>query len=128
MIKDFDTWNGLKKHLHSAGSNCYYHEREIWWCSLGINIGYEEDGKGSQSERPILVVKGFSRQLCWVVPLSASPKSNIFYVPIGLVDGKPVSAMVSHMRPIDTKRFINRIGYLDQELFDRTKQAIKDLL
>jgi len=128
MHKDFDNWNSLKKHLHDEGINCFYHEREIWWCSLGVNIGFEEDGKGFQAERPVLIVKAFNRQLCWAVPLSTSSKSNPYYMPIGLIDNEPASAMISQMRPIDTKRFINRIGFLDQVTFDSTRQAIKGLL
>ncbi len=128
MNKDFDTWNGLKKHIHTNGINCFYHEREIWWCSLGINVGYEEDGKGSQAERPVLIIKGFNRQLCWVVPLSTSSKHDKYHIPVGHIENDSASAIVSHMRPIDTKRFINKIGYLDQETFNNTKQAIKDLL
>ena len=76
MPKDFDKWNEYKKTINKSGRIVNFHEREIWWCSLGINVGFEEDGKGAQSERPILVMKGFSRQLCWVVPLSASNKNN----------------------------------------------------
>ncbi len=128
VVKDFDTWNSLKKHLNISGMNCFYHEREVWWCSLGINIGFEEDGKGAQAERPVLVLKGFSRQLCWIVPLSTSSKRNRYNISVGTIDGKSVVAMISHLRPIDTKRFINRIGYIDQIEFEKTKLAIKDLL
>lgn len=128
MQKDFDNWNSLKKHLHTSGFNCFYHEREIWWCSIGINVGFEEDGKGPQADRPVLVVKAFNKQLCWAVPLSTSTKSNPYYFPIGLVGGEPASVILSQMRPVDTKRFVNRIGYLDQVNFDRTKQAIKGVL
>ncbi len=128
MQKDFDNWNELKKRLHDKGVNCFYHEREIWWCSLGINIGFEEDGKGAQAERPVLVIKGFNKHLCLAVPLSTSTKKNPYYVPAGNVDGSPASAIISQVQPIDTKRLVNRIGYLDPESFDKTKQAIKDML
>lgn len=128
MIKDFDTWNELKQHIHITGVNGFYREREIWWCALGINIGFEEDGKGPESERPVLVIKGFSKQLCIVVPLSTSMKKSPYYVPIGIVDDKPATAMISHIRSVDPKRFINRISYLDQTYFDLTKQAIRDML
>jgi mRNA-degrading endonuclease toxin of MazEF toxin-antitoxin module len=75
-----------------------------------------------------LIVRGFNRQLCWIAPLSTTLRTGKYHVPVGLVDGKSVSAIISHLRPIDTKRFINRIGYIDQSSFDKTKQAIKDLL
>jgi mRNA interferase MazF len=128
MDKDFDTWNEEKKRLHLNGVNRFYHEREIWWCSLGINIGYEEDGKGPQATRPIAIIKAFSRQLCWAVPLSTSSKSNKYYIPINSVENELSSVIISQMRPVDTKRLMSRIGCLDSVAFDKIKQAIKELL
>ena len=34
--KDFDKWNELKKKLHVRDERILFHEREIWWCSLGV--------------------------------------------------------------------------------------------
>ena len=45
MEKDFDKWNESKKVIHHNNEDKFYHEREVWWCSLGINIGFEQDGK-----------------------------------------------------------------------------------
>ena len=47
FLKEFDKWNELKKKLHNSEKpkKFYFREREIWWCSLGLNIGFEEDGK-----------------------------------------------------------------------------------
>lgn len=56
-MKNFDTWNDLKKTIHHNGSSFYVGEREIWYVHLGINIGFEEDGKGADFKRPVLVLK-----------------------------------------------------------------------
>ncbi|MBU2219125.1 hypothetical protein KKG15_01365 [Patescibacteria group bacterium] len=40
--KDFDAWNIQKKKIHSRDEKILFHEREIWWCSLGVNIGFEQ--------------------------------------------------------------------------------------
>ena len=45
MEKDFDKWFVVKKQIHSMGGRVFAHPREIWWCALGANIGYEQDGK-----------------------------------------------------------------------------------
>ncbi|OGG59191.1 hypothetical protein A2765_01200 [Candidatus Kaiserbacteria bacterium RIFCSPHIGHO2_01_FULL_56_24] len=42
MQKDFDRWNKEKKHLHGDGGRPFYHVREIWWCAVGTNIGFEK--------------------------------------------------------------------------------------
>ena len=39
--KDFDTWNALKKHIDRKRFLAFVHAREVWWCSLGLNVGTE---------------------------------------------------------------------------------------
>ncbi len=60
-MKDFDTWNNLKKGVN-AGKGKLYKERDIWWCSLGVNVGFEQDGTGNSYERPVVVLRGFVGQ------------------------------------------------------------------
>ena len=84
MAKDFDSWNIQKKKLHSSDtSRKHYHEREIWWCSLGANVGYEHDGTGSTYQRPILILKGLSAETCIAVPLTSSVHKHPLRIPIG---------------------------------------------
>jgi hypothetical protein len=64
MQKDFDGWNEQKKSIHVASHAPLYHEREIRWCHLGTNIGFEQDGTGEGRSRPVLILKGFSREVC----------------------------------------------------------------
>ena len=55
--KDFDKWNEKKKQIDAKGCGPFFHEREIWWSSLGFNVGFEQDGKGEKFGRPVLVFK-----------------------------------------------------------------------
>ncbi len=126
-MKKFDEWNLAKKNIND-GLNVFYKIREIWWCRLGVNIGFEEDGKGQNHERPVLIVRGFSRQVCLVVPLTTSMKINPYYVPVGIVDNKPASAIISQIRLIDTKRFLGRVDILDLDTFNKIRKAIKGLI
>ncbi|PID34747.1 MAG: hypothetical protein CR971_01625 [candidate division SR1 bacterium] len=61
MLKNkdsFNTRNDKKYFLHSqSGKKTFINMREIWYVSLGNNIGYEEDGKGNDYKRPVLVLK-----------------------------------------------------------------------
>ncbi len=43
MEKDFDKWNNQKKiiNLRSNNTDFFYHEREVWWCAIGVNVGFE---------------------------------------------------------------------------------------
>jgi len=128
MQKDFDSWNKNKKIIHDTSEGKLYTEREIWWCSLGLNIGSEQDGTGVDSDRPILILKGFSQETCLIIPLTTSPKIHKTRVPLGLVDGKMASALLSQIRVVDTKRLIDKIGFLDQEVFEQVRKIVKDLL
>ncbi|MDO8512513.1 MAG: hypothetical protein Q7S57_04525 [bacterium] len=59
MDKDFNQWNEKKKKLHNRSDAPFFHKREMWWCSLGANIGSEQDGSGEEYYRPVLIVTGY---------------------------------------------------------------------
>lgn len=128
MQKDFDTWNEVKKNIHGKGENKLYHKQEVWWCALGNNVGFEQDGTGIGKERPILIIKGFSRNTCLIVPLTTSLKKHLMRVPVGMVDGKQASALMSQMRIIDTKRLINKVGFIGKDVFENIRKIAKDSL
>jgi mRNA-degrading endonuclease toxin of MazEF toxin-antitoxin module len=48
-------------------------------------------------------------------------------IPIGVIQDKEASVMLSQIRVIDTKRLIYKIGFLDKEIFTGITKAIKDL-
>ena len=127
MEKDFDNWNKRKKEINSEEPN-FYHEKEIRWCSLGINIGFEEDGTSKTYRRPVLIIRGFSRHVCLVVPLTTSPKKNPYHISVGIVEGEEAFAIISQVRLIDTKRLHDRLIILNKEKFDEIRKAIKSLI
>ena len=126
-MKNFDDWIEYKKTINDAPGKMYS-KRDIWWCSLGVNVGFEQDGTGKSYERPVVVLRGFSRAVCLIVPLTTSTKENKYHVALRDVDGKPAAAIISQIRLVDTKRFIDKIGMLDKEKFAEMKKAVKDLL
>lgn len=128
MQKDFDKWNKIKKRIDSERSPKFYHTREIWWSSLGVNIGFEQDGSGDEYRRPILILKGLSKNTCLVIPLTASSNDHPMRPSIGIIEGKKARAILSQIRVIDTKCLVDKIGYLDQAIFKRIQKTIKDLL
>jgi len=128
MYKKFDDWNKSKKNIHNEGVNKLYHKREVWWCALGVNIGFEQDGTSKDAERPVLILKGFSKDVCLIVPLTTSAKKNPYHIALGKIDDKNALAIVSQIRLIDTKRLVNKIGFIDKDLFQNIRKVIKDLL
>lgn len=128
MEKDFDKWNEKKKKIHDRVDAPFFHTREIWWCSLGVNIGFEEDGSGEEYYRPVLILKGISRQTCFVIPLTASTKDHLLRPSIGMIEGKDARALLSQTRIIDAKRLIRKMMYLEEEIFEKIRKAVKDML
>ncbi len=125
MSKDFNTWNQEKQKLHLScrEDEIYVHERDIWWCSLGVNIGDEEDGKNDRFERPALVLKKFNKKIVLVVPLTTKSKDNKYYFSF-VHEGVVFAAMISQMRLLSTKRFSRRIRKINADLFKRIKEEI----
>lgn len=129
MKKDFDTWNKIKKNTDSNTDYLpLYHERQIRWCRLGVNVGFEQDGTGKEFSRPVLILKGFSRHVCLVIPLTTSKKKCKYHTSVGIVGGRDAFAIISQLRLIDTRRLDTLIETLDLEKFNLVRKAIKDLL
>ncbi|MEO5646520.1 MAG: type II toxin-antitoxin system PemK/MazF family toxin [Candidatus Paceibacterota bacterium] len=124
--KDFDSWNKKKKYINSRKTK-FYHLRDIWWTSLGINIGIEIDGKGSNYERPVLIIKKFGPDMCFVVPLTTAGNESFYRISIGIIDRKETYAAISQIRLIDAKRFTNKITMLDKVTFEVIKKAVRNL-
>lgn len=129
MDKDFDNWNGIKKKIHKKDTYLpLYHERQVRWCRLGVNVGFEQNGKGDGYSRPVLILKGFNRHVCLVVPLTTSTKKNPYHQSLGIIDGQESFVIISQLRLIDTKRLYKQIGTIDKEVFKVIIKAVKDML
>jgi mRNA interferase MazF len=128
MQKYFDAWNNKKKFINDQHLILFCHERELWWCTLGINVGFEQDGSGTEFRRPVLILKGLSKETCLIVPLTTSANVHKFRPAIGLVGGKEVCALLSQIKVIDTKRLVSKIGYLDEKMFQSIRKTVKDML
>ena len=127
MQKDFDSWNSKKKNINSQMFNDLVHTREVWWCSLGINIGFEQDGKHQSFERPVLVTRKFSNDSVLIIPLSSKLKDNMFSFNFSH-EGTQFSALLSQVRFISTKRLSRKIYQMDSPLFNQIHKAMKRLL
>jgi mRNA-degrading endonuclease toxin of MazEF toxin-antitoxin module len=127
-MKDFDGWSGEKKRMHASEENKLYREREMWWCSLGTNVGFRARWNWRRTSAPVLILRSMSRNTCYVVPLTTSLKRHKYRIDIGEVEGKRAVAIMSQMRLIDTKRLVNKLGFLNQNIFAVVRKAAKELL
>ena len=123
-------WHKLKIDIQLADNKAdfYFYEKDVWWASLGANIGHEEDGKNERFERPVLILKKFNTHLLLTVPLSSQSKENNKYYYKFLLNHQHSSAIISQIRIISSKRLIRKIGHLNKGNFDAIRSQIKQLI
>ena len=127
-VKDFKLWFVKKETLHSLEHKPpYFNEREIWWCSVGENIGNEINGKNDYFRRPVLIIKKLSKYSFIGVPLTTKEKSGSWYVEITHNNQKNI-VVVSQIRNLDYRRLDKKMATLDTVNFDNVATAIHNLL
>jgi mRNA interferase MazF len=127
MEKDFDAWNIKKQELDVNRRKLIFKEGEIWWCSLGINIGEEAYGKGVAFRRPVLVLKKLSFNSCIVIPTTTKEHAGIWYYHVN-VARKDRWFMMHQVRFISANRMYVRESILSKEQFIELKKAVARLL
>lgn len=125
--KDYHSWTWYKRKLHSKQNYPYYREGEIWFCSLGLNIGWEEDRKHELFERPVLVIKKFRPSLFLAVPFSSKMKTGSHFYHI-LRNGSMFTAMLLQMRVVDARRLQRKLYMLPSKDFDEIVQRLCDVI
>lgn len=124
----FFRWTKLKIKIHTTSpKRIYFKEREIWWASLGANVGFEEDGKHRLFERPIMVLKKFNHDILWALPITTKDKTGKYYYQFEY-EGRRYSVILSQLRLISSKRLLRKIRTLSKNDFENIKKEIKNLL
>jgi len=124
--KLFDEWNALKQKRHFSGEFHLFNEGEIWWASVGENIGVEINGKSDRFSRPVLILKKLSGAGFMAIPLTSQAKSGSWYVKFSF-RGKDSFAALSQARVMSVSRLYNRIGRADEEDVRRIKEGFRAL-
>jgi mRNA interferase MazF len=120
-------WAGLKIEIDARKKIVMYREREVWWCSLGKNIGHEEDGKNALFERPVLILRKFSTDMFWGIPLTSKLKVGKYYFRVKLRD-QDSTIILSQLRTLSSKRLIRRMGKISLESFSQVEDKVLGLI
>ncbi len=127
-MKNFDEWNIKKKKIDNSQKRITPSKKQIWWASLGLNIGDEENGKNHNFERPILTVKTFNRNIFLGIPVtSVDRKGQKFYFPISYNDNIRY-LILSQIRLFSTKRLLRKVDKISVEEFAEMKIALKKVI
>ena len=122
--KDFDSWNKVKKKLDTSNREVFFRKKEIWWTSLGVNIGSEQDGKGRLSLRPVYIVKKINSQTFMGVPLTKSLKEDQAHMSF-YFDYDFSTAIISQTRILDKKRLFEKLGSTSDYVYIKMKKTIQ---
>ena len=134
-IKEFDLWNAKKKEIEQSDVQRLCREREVWWCSLGVNVGAEIDGKNENFERPVIIMKVYNKETMLVLPTTGKERNDKFHMPIeiNVINQKTknsykkiVYVKLTQVRVISNKRLIRKVDVINEEDFKKIQDVFKD--
>ncbi len=128
MNKNFDKWNNIKKAINKNNNIIKFQQRHIIFMKIGTNIGYEQDGKGEEFLRPVLVYKKFNNRVFLGIPLTSKEKSDKFHFLFEYKKDKKSFAILSQLRLFDIKRAKYYDGKISKKQFERLQKKLLNLM
>jgi mRNA interferase MazF len=126
-MKDFDNWIKLKKNLDgNIQRPPYVSEGDIWWVSIGENVGSEIGGKSKLFSRPAIIFRKLAHGFYFVIPTTTQKRKGNWYA-LFKHKGRSGVAGLHQARTIDYRRLSSKLGTLDANDFDNIKKGFKDL-
>lgn len=128
MDKNFLEWHTQKSDLHKNTIRPFFHGREVWFVSLGVNIGFEQDGRGGEFLRQVVIVKKFNNEIFWGIPTTKKDKKGNYYFRFPYKGKCFTTAILSQLRLIDSKRLKYHIGTMKKNDFIEMKKCLISFL
>jgi len=113
----FDDWNSLKQDIQN-NYPINFNERDIFFLSIGQNIGFEQYGKGEDFLRPVVILKKFSKHLFLGIPLSSKLKEGRFFHTIHFKN-RTNTALLLQSRTFDSKRIKYKLATLSRNEYQK---------
>ncbi|OHA67970.1 MAG: hypothetical protein A3C82_02920 [Candidatus Wildermuthbacteria bacterium RIFCSPHIGHO2_02_FULL_47_12] len=127
IIKRFLEWIGLKERLHNqAHKPPLVSEGDLWWVSVGENIGSEINGKSALFSRPAVILKKLTHSFYFIVPTTTQRKEGSWFVAFRHA-GRDVVACLHQARAIDYRRLSTKLGTVDDEDYRRIVRGFEKL-
>jgi mRNA interferase MazF len=122
--RDYHDWNLRKQKLENQHEIPEFSERDVWYASVGTNIGNEIDGKNKYYERPVVVLRKYDKNLFFGVPLTSRRYTNNWYHK--LRNGS--YAVLIQCRIFSSKRLQRRKGRLTSGEFNQLRLRLLDII
>lgn len=125
--KDFEKWHKLKSQIDRKKKIPYFKQREIWFCSVGANVGCEQDGWHEYFERPVLILKKFNDWSFLALPLTTKIKNRNYHFSFW-INGKINDVIISQARFLDARRLNRKMSVISIKDFALVKVLFKRLV
>lgn len=126
-MKDFHDWNKKKIKIDENRTFNHPKEKEIWWCSVGMNVGSEVYGKGHDYTRPVLVINAEGSESFIGIPLTSNIKNKKYSCVIKTDDNTLHTVLVYQIRSFDKRRLTERKYTLSSEEYSKIEKYFKKL-
>ena len=127
MKEKFDKWNVLKQKIDKKNL-IPFKQGEIYFMSVGQNIGHEVYGKKDLYLRPVLVYKKLSKQTFIGVPLSSKEKDGTYFFTFRYTQKTTSTALLNQIRVFDIKRSEYYDGKIKISDLAKLKEKLLQLL
>ena len=138
-VKDFDSWNVVKQNISGRQDWPNFRKSDIWWCSTGINVATETDGKNEPFERPVLIIHKFNNRLFWGVPMTTNLRGEQKFFHHDLTgyfgtkkefEAKPQRLLLNQMRCFDATRLSRekRTGFIKRQELSKIQVKLQAFL
>jgi len=127
-MKEFDKWNEVKKQTATINPIVGFKTRDIFNIKMGKNIGFEQNGKGKEFVRPVLVYKKLTKDMFIGIPLTTTKREGSFFYSFSFISNKLSIAILIQTRLFSSKRLLNKIGTINKDDFQRLKEKYMKLL
>lgn len=130
ILRWFSEWAKLKPLIHFGEltePEVFFKERQIWWASIGQNIGSEENGKHGNFERPVIIFKKFNPQTFLAIPISTTAKAGAYRL-VFTNNGERFVANLSQMRVLSSKRLLRLVWNLPSAEYERLKRMYQEMI
>ena len=130
-MQEFNEWNKVKIRVSNVKKVRLFKERDIFYINMGKNIGHEQNGKGHNFVRPIVIVKKISNEMLLAIPLSTQIKEGSWFFRFDFIKKDTISeniAILPQIRMYSTKRLLNKIGVMKKDDFIRLKKELVDFI
>jgi mRNA interferase MazF len=117
---------GLKQKLHrGTQAPPLVSPGDIWWASIGENVGSEINGKSKLFSRPVIIFKKLAHGFYFMIPTTTKSKVGSWYVAFRQAD-RGMIASLHQARAIDHRR-LSSSASLTTATFKKCAKGSEDL-